>query len=278
MTNLRNHPGFWLATAAEASLARFEAKYGKIPISSAGRTEAEQNALIHRYFVVGGVHNRPPYLYAPARPATASRHVFGGGVAIDTSGNGISLMHAHGEEYGWYFNFNYDAVHFEYEESKDLHRSARTSGFVSQVVKNEQSWLNTSRGEKLKTDGVAGPTTVAAFKRYQQFLKAYGYTGAIDGKWGTATQNAHQKYYNSWHKPTPGKSSSGRPTIRKGAKGQQVKDLQIILNRDYPSYSKLKTDGDFGPGTESVVKEFQKRVGLNPDGVVGTATWAKLGQ
>lgn len=278
MTTLKNHPTFWLSPAAAASLARFEAKYGVIPIASAGRTEAEQQNLINRYYNIGGPANRPPYLYAPARPASASRHVFGGGVAIDTSGNGISLMHAHGEEYGWYFNFDYDKVHFEYEESKDLHKGSTGSPIKSSVVANEQNWLNVARGEKLATDGIVGAATIAAFKRYQTFLKAYGYTGKIDGVWGTATQNAHQKYYNSRKAAAPGKSQQGRPTIRKGTKGQNVKDLQNILNKYYPAYSKLKADGIFGAGTEATVKEFQRRSGLTADGIVGPATWKKLGQ
>lgn len=280
MTNLKNHPDFWLSPEAAASLERFEAKHGKIPINSAGRTEAEQNVLIHNYYVVGGPNNRPPHLFAPARPAKASRHVVDGGVAIDTSGEGITKMHAYGEEYGWYFNFAYDKVHFEYEESKDLHRGEGSVGSSvgSQVVKNEQSWLNTARGEKLRLDGVAGPATVAAFKRYQEFLKkSYGYTGAVDGKWGSATQNAHQKYYNSKKVPQPGKSQQGRPTIRKGVKNGQVKILQERLNGRYPAYSKLANDGNFGPATEKVVKEFQRRSGLKQDGIVGPATWSKLG-
>jgi hypothetical protein len=279
MTKLKNHSDFWLSPAAAASLERFEAKFGVIPINSAGRTEAEQNELIRRYFVVGGYKNRPPYLFAPARPANASRHVFGGGLAIDTSDKGIALMHAHGEEYGWYFNFSYDAVHFEYEEAKDLHRDNGASGSTtaSQVVKNEQDWLNKSRGEKLKTDGIVGPATIDAFKRYQTFLKGYGYTGAVDGKWGPATQAAHAKFYGIYTAPKPGKSQGGRPTIRKGVKGELVRDLQGTLNRNYPAYSKLTIDGNFGPGTEKVVKEFQKRSGLTPDGVVGPQTWAKLG-
>lgn len=37
-----------------------------------------------------------------------------------------------------------------------------------------------------------------------------------------------------------------------------------------------KVDGAFGGGTESAVVAFQTRSGLDPDGAVGPATWAKL--
>jgi peptidoglycan hydrolase-like protein with peptidoglycan-binding domain len=38
----------------------------------------------------------------------------------------------------------------------------------------------------------------------------------------------------------------------------------------------LDVDGDFGPQTELAVKEFQRRVGLDPDGIVGPLTRAQL--
>lgn len=278
MANLKNHPGKTLRADAAASLERLEAQHGVITVNSAERTEAEQNELIHRYFVVGGAANRPPNLYAPARPATASKHV--GGKAFDTPN--IAHMLKYGPENGWFQNFAYDPVHFEYDPTRDQHAGGSTGGAIShanQTVKNEQNFLNQARGEKLTVDGVAGAATVAAFKRYQTFLKKYGYKGAIDGKWGSGTQAAHSAYYAAWKgaqsKPA---ASSKRPTIRKGSTGTNVSDLQKILNKNYPAYSKLKVDGVFGPAVEATVKEFQKRVKVTPDGIVGPTTWAKLGQ
>lgn len=58
-----------------------------------------------------------------------------------------------------------------------------------------------------------------------------------------------------------------------GSKGQPVSQLQAGLNRVFPGYSKLVVDGDFGPSTEAVVEEFQRRTeGLTVDGIVGPAT------
>lgn len=54
-------------------------------------------------------------------------------------------------------------------------------------------------------------------------------------------------------------------TIKKGSKGEDVKILQRALN--------ITVDGYFGPGTETAVKEFQKKHGLDADGVVGNKTW-----
>ena len=49
---------------------------------------------------------------------------------------------------------------------------------------------------------------------------------------------------------------------------------QKLANQGYP----LEPDGEFGPGTEKVVKQFQKDHLLNADGIVGVDTWDALNQ
>jgi hypothetical protein len=66
-------------------------------------------------------------------------------------------------------------------------------------------------------------------------------------------------------------------TLRQGSKGEDVKALQRALNSRFPAYSKLMVDGDFGPSTDKVVREFQRRSALTVDGVVGPATRRTLG-
>lgn len=65
-----------------------------------------------------------------------------------------------------------------------------------------------------------------------------------------------------------------------GSKGEDVKTLQLRLNRiskNYPSIPKIpSTDGVFGTETENAVLEFQKIFALEQDGVVGRATWYKI--
>ena len=54
---------------------------------------------------------------------------------------------------------------------------------------------------------------------------------------------------------------------------EEVKRLQKALsNAGY----KVSSDGLFGDGTDKIVKQFQKDHGLEADGIVGKATWAKL--
>ena len=89
-------------------------------------------------------------------------------------------------------------------------------------------------------------------------------------------------------KPKPVVSKPVPPTkptvkvrvLRRGMKGQDVKNLQAGFNRVFPTYpgTNLKVDGDFGPATEANVIEFQRRTHLKMDGVVGPLTRAKLRQ
>ena len=59
------------------------------------------------------------------------------------------------------------------------------------------------------------------------------------------------------------------PQIQRGSKGKAVKILQIILGD-------LEVDGSFGPATQAATLAFQKKHGLEADGVVGPKTWRAL--
>jgi len=63
------------------------------------------------------------------------------------------------------------------------------------------------------------------------------------------------------------------PKLELGAKGSWVRFLQSELRQEGINVS---VDGDFGSKTKASVIEFQKREKLNPDGVVGKATWTAL--
>lgn len=61
------------------------------------------------------------------------------------------------------------------------------------------------------------------------------------------------------------------------SRGDAVKLLQSTLNINYPLYSKLVVDGIYGPATEGVVREFQRRAHLLVDGIAGPQTLGALG-
>ena len=74
-------------------------------------------------------------------------------------------------------------------------------------------------------------------------------------------------------------SYPGTP-LRRGSTGPNVVVIQVELNRisqNYPAIPKISNvDGIFGVQTENAVRKFQEVFNLEPDGVVGSATWYAL--
>jgi len=66
------------------------------------------------------------------------------------------------------------------------------------------------------------------------------------------------------------------PTLKKGSKGQAVKDLQEALKEAGITPGPGAIDGIFGKQTELAVKAFQTVFGLEPDGIVGPITWLNI--
>lgn len=64
------------------------------------------------------------------------------------------------------------------------------------------------------------------------------------------------------------KDAAGRGTLRRGASGAAVETLQGLLG--------VPVDGQFGVGTEAIVRAYQMQHELVPDGIVGPATWNVL--
>ena len=62
-------------------------------------------------------------------------------------------------------------------------------------------------------------------------------------------------------------------TMRQGSKGDNVKQLQEMLNA---KGAKLDVDGKYGAKTEQAVKEFQKQQKIDSDGIAGKDTMGKL--
>ncbi|NET62196.1 MAG: peptidoglycan-binding protein [Symploca sp. SIO2E6] len=66
---------------------------------------------------------------------------------------------------------------------------------------------------------------------------------------------------------------TARSTLKQGSTGQDVKELQVILNSIGDN---LVIDGIFGLKTLQAVIAFQKQHNLLVDGIVGPKTWNKL--
>ena len=67
--------------------------------------------------------------------------------------------------------------------------------------------------------------------------------------------------------------------VQKGSQGASVLLLQRLLRgMGYRDADKkvLERDGDFGSKTEYALKTFQKKQGLDADGIAGTQTWGAM--
>lgn len=63
--------------------------------------------------------------------------------------------------------------------------------------------------------------------------------------------------------------------LKEGSTGQQVVNLQYVLNRQ--GFYSGSLDGIFGSKTKAAVVQFQRNHGLQADGIVGAATLKALG-
>lgn len=115
---------------------------------------------------------------------------------------------------------------------------------------------------------------LGAFKSYA--IHQYTSNGHIDGYNGSLDLDIAYMAPTAWDKyakanPTFTKT---KPILRRGCRGEAVKELQERLN--YLGYSCGVVDGIFGDDTKDAVKAYQADHGLQVDGVVGSKTWDKL--
>lgn len=63
------------------------------------------------------------------------------------------------------------------------------------------------------------------------------------------------------------------PFAQSGIKGPLAAAIQAALCE---AGHAIDIDGEFGPNTENALREYQKKNGLDVDGIAGPATYAKL--
>lgn len=119
------------------------------------------------------------------------------------------------------------------------------------TVKEVQTWLNKTYSSGLSTDGEYGRLTRTALTKALQ--KELGVTA--DGVYGPKT-NAAVK------------------VLKKGSTGSLVKVLQAFLVCN--GYTSAYADGNFGTGTQTALKQYQKVKGLDADGMAGPQTFKSL--
>lgn len=61
--------------------------------------------------------------------------------------------------------------------------------------------------------------------------------------------------------------------VRKGTKGQHARNVQGLL---VAAGRAVKVDGDFGPASESALRDWQRRSGLTADGICGPNSYKRF--
>jgi len=196
-----------------------------------------------------------------------------------------------------------------------VQRQLNTNGQSVSVDSNfgpltKQAVMNFQRDEKLQVDGIAGPLTWQSLVSHaspapppptqtlssaswptvsvgsngenifsiQLLLQARGYSLGIDGSFGPQTQAA-VKAFQSAHNLSvdgvvgPQTWSALIITTQQGSTGSAVEALQRQLNAHGAS---LTTDGNFGPLTNTAVRNYQSSHKLGVDGIAGPQTWQSL--
>ena len=109
-------------------------------------------------------------------------------------------------------------------------------------------------------DGLKGPLTTAAIKRFQRRAGL-----APSGVAATSTREALGRY---------ARHVLGSRLLARGARGWDVSALQFLLA--WHGFPSAAIDGALGFHTERAVRRFQRWAGLPPDGVAGASTVAAL--
>lgn len=155
-------------------------------------------------------------------------------------------------------------------------------GDRGQNVRLVQFWLKIARSvysalNDVGVDGIFGPSTTAAVKKFQSYFGL-----ASDGIVGRATWSKLYEVYNDAANDllAPNLRPGDYPgVLRVGSSGRAVRELQFylyILSAYQSSIPAVSIDGRFGSSTEASVRAYQKFAGLTVDGIVGRATWDSL--
>jgi peptidoglycan hydrolase-like protein with peptidoglycan-binding domain len=151
--------------------------------------------------------------------------------------------------------------------SVQIKKATLKLGARGEDVRELQRLLN-HHNYAMPIDGIFGPWTEGCVKDYQ-FVKFLVDDGIVGPK--------------TWKALYSG-APVDMPVLRRGATGEMVVLVQLILSRlstsdiDFtaPPHYTGEVDGLFGPITEEAICSFQARSALPVDGIVGDRTWHAL--
>ena len=134
--------------------------------------------------------------------------------------------------------------------------AAPAAAFTNPQIPGLQVALHARGFYRGPIDGISGPMTAQAIRRFQQSAGL-----SVDGVPGPSTRRALGRL---------GRPLFGTRPLRRGAIGWDVSVLQFLLG--WHGMAPPRLNGNFGAGTEKAVLRFQRWAHLPADGIVGPQT------
>lgn len=158
------------------------------------------------------------------------------------------------------------------------------AGYMCGVYANLNWWNNYLKGLDRFTKWVAQWGEKCTYTGGNLDMWQYSEKGRISGINGNVDLDYCYRDFPAEINPQPeedtankgGSFSVALRTLRFGDKGDDVKALQILLLGNGFPCGKWGADGVFGIATENAVKEYQRKNGMEADGVAGPITGGKL--
>lgn len=173
-------------------------------------------------------------------------------------------------------------------ECAQLTQEVASIGGVKLVSGATSQWKKTDWAEKGEIDTLPIDRVSFLYRESTSDENVMSHTGVylgdgtvVDAR-GASKGVRHDKIseypWTHWAIPTWGevKPKATRPTLRRGNKGEAVKEMQKLLLKHGFQLPKYGADGSFGEETETAVRLFQSLNGLYVDGLVGVKTMAAL--
>ena len=150
------------------------------------------------------------------------------------------------------------------EKLQNRAKKGLSLGSKGDDVKKLQRDLNAylDESEKLVVDGIMGPKTEAALKKLQEKI-GVEQTGAWDDATQAAVKSGKIMLLNI---------KKIDKLLKKGDRGNSVRELQEEINKYLPDTDRIIADGIYGPKTEEAIKKIQSSLGIKETGLWDRST------